>query len=262
MNILKHELKMNFKTLLIWLLNVGGLCFGCVLLYGSLKDSLAELSDAYSSMGNFSVAFGMDRLDLSTLTGFYATEIGVMFSLGGAMYAAILGSSMLSKEESGHTAEFLFTMPCSRASVISQKLLAMLINIAIFHLFCIGAFACGFVIMGEQIPVEKFLLYHLMQFLMQFEIASVCFLLSSLGKKSHTGSALGITIILYCIDMMCRIIPAIKNLKYITPFYYSNGSDIFSTGKVTILATLIGLGITILGILSSFIIYEKRDLAA
>lgn len=42
MNILKHELKMNFKTLLIWLLNVGGLCFGCVLLYGSLKDSLAE----------------------------------------------------------------------------------------------------------------------------------------------------------------------------------------------------------------------------
>ena len=98
MTLYKHEMKLNLKSLIIWTLCVGGLCFGCILLYTSLEDSLQGIADVYSNMGAMSTALGMDKMSLATLTGFYATEVGMMHGLGGAMFAAILGTGMLSKE--------------------------------------------------------------------------------------------------------------------------------------------------------------------
>ena len=88
MTLYRHEMKMNLKSLIIWTLCVGGMCFGCILLYTSLEDSLQEIADVYANMGAMSTALGMDKMSLATLTGFYATEIAMMHGLGGAMFAA------------------------------------------------------------------------------------------------------------------------------------------------------------------------------
>ena len=81
MTLYKHEMKMNLKSLIIWTLCVGLLCFGCILLYTSLEDSIQEVADIYSNMGSMSVALGMDKMSLATLTGFYATEIAMARSV-------------------------------------------------------------------------------------------------------------------------------------------------------------------------------------
>ena len=114
MRLFLQELKMNRKSFLIWLFAVAGMCFGCILLYGSVESSMADMSDMYSDMGAMSVAFGMDRISIATLEGFFATEIAIMHALGAAMFAAILGSNLLSKEEFGHTIEFLAVLPLNR----------------------------------------------------------------------------------------------------------------------------------------------------
>ena len=65
-------------------------------------------------------------------------------------------------------------------------------------------------------------------FLMQLEVGTVCFFLSACVKKNIMGAGLGLTLVLFAADMMCRIVPAIEDLKYITPFYYANAADIFT----------------------------------
>lgn len=43
-------------------------------------------------------------------------------------------------------------------------------------------------------------------------------MISVFVKKITIAVGLGITILLFGADMMCRIVPAIENLKYITLF--------------------------------------------
>ena len=41
-----------------------------------MKGEMDQVSDVFSTMGNFSAAFGMDQVSFGTLTGFYAIECG------------------------------------------------------------------------------------------------------------------------------------------------------------------------------------------
>lgn len=262
MTLFKHEMKMNIKSLLIWTICVGGLCLGCILLYTSLEDSLQEMAEAYQNMGAMSQALGMDKISMATLSGFYATEIGMMFGLGGAMFAAIQGSTLVSKEENEHTSEFLNVFPIGRGEILAQKYLALLCNIMIFNALSLGMCLAGFAAMDEVIPGKEMLLYHGSLLLMQIEMGTICFAMSSFSKKNRVGAGLGIVILAFAADMMCRIIPAIENVKYVTPFYYANAADIFSSLEVDAVKLAIGAGITILMIALSWNGYCKRDLAA
>lgn len=261
MTLYKHEMKQNSKGLLIWTLCVGLTCLGCILLYSSLEDSVKDIADSFSNMGSMSAALGMDKMSLATLRGYYATEIAVMHNLLGAMFAAILGTGLLSKEEAGHTSEFLHTLPIRRESVVFQKYLAFLSNIILFNLACAGMYLLGFLYMGEEINGKEMGLFHFATCLMQIEIGTVCFLVSAFAKRNLLGAGLGISIMLFAADMMCRILPAIENLKYITPFYYSNAADIFTKGKLNETMLAIGAGITIVSFLAALFRYRSKDLA-
>lgn len=261
MTLYKHEMKMNRKSLLLWTLCVGFTCFGCILLYTSLENSVKDMADSFSNMGSMSTALGMDKMSLATLRGYYATEIAMMHNLLGAMFAAILGTGLLSKEEAGHTSEFLHTFPISRERIVFQKYLAFLSNILIFNLVCAGMYLLGFLYMKEEISGKEMAFFHVATSLMQIEIGTVCFLISAFVKRNLLGAGLGISIMLFAADMMCRILPAIENLKYVTPFYYSNAADIFTDGKLNGTLVTIGTMITVVSFVAALLRYRSKDLA-
>lgn len=260
MTLYKHEMKMNRKSLLIWTLCVGFICFGCILLYASLEDSVQEISDSFSNMGMMSAALGLDKMSLATLRGYYATEIAMIHSVGGAMFAAILGMDILAKEESGHTTEFLNVLPVGRGSILLWKYLAFASNILLFNIICVGLYLLGFGMMGEEAGVRELLLYHAASVLMQLEVGTVCFLLSAIVKRATAGAGVGIAVLLFAADMMCRIVPAIENLKYITPFYYANAADIFTDGKWNGTMITIGIGVILAVYAAAWYIYRNKDL--
>lgn len=257
-----HEMKMNWKNLIIWTLCVGGLCFGCILLYTSLEDSIQEMADAYSRLGAMSTALGMDKMSLATLDGFYATEIALMHGLGGAMFAAITGITLLSKEETGHTAEFLNVLPLGRKNIFIQKYAALAGHILLFNAVCFLMHLSGYLAMNEHIPLKELLLYFLIQLLMQLETGSLCFAISAFTRKSLTGAGLGLVLLLYAADLMCRIVPALEGLKYITPFYYSGAPDIFTGNSPSPVMVVLGCAVTVISFLAAFFQYCTKDLAA
>ncbi|MCM1160285.1 MAG: ABC transporter permease [Roseburia sp.] len=261
MTLYKHEMKMNKKSLFLWTLCVGFTCLGCILLYTSLEDSVKDIADSFSDMGSMSTALGMDKMSLATLRGYYATEIAIMHNLLGAIFAAILGTGLLSKEEAGHTSEFLHTFPIGRSSIVFQKYLAFLSNILIFNLICAGMYLLGFLYMKEEINGKEMAFFHFATSLMQIEIGTICFLISSFTKRNLLGAGLGTSIMLFAADMMCRIVPAIENLKYVTPFYYSNAADIFTDGKLNGSLLTIGAMITAVSFGAAWLRYCSKDLA-
>lgn len=260
--IYKHEMKSLYKTLLIWTLAVGGLCFVCILLFNSMKEEMAGMAESFSQMGAFADAFGMSQLSIATLEGFYATEVGTVHSLGAAMFAAIISMVMLSKEEDGHTGEFLFTLPVSRTKVITAKFAAVITNVIIFNVSSVGAYTLGIVILGENIDFARLFLYHGMQFLMHLELAGICFGLSAFMKKNKLGLGLGIVMIFYAYDLMARVIPDLSDYKLLSPYSYSNAVDIFSTGEVEVPALVLGMIVMTVCVSAAYVRYGRRDLAA
>lgn len=266
MVLLRHELRENFKSLLLWSVCVGFTCFGCIWLFGGLEESMAQMAEAYGQMGAFSAALGLDRISVSTIEGFYATEVALIFAIGGAMFGAMTGACMLAKEEEGHTSEFLNTLPLGRNYVVLWKLLSMMVLILLFNLFCIMWELAGFALAGDALQkkdmVQNLMLFHGAQLLMHLEVGSVCFLLSASGRKKQVGAALGFAILLYVLDLMCRMIPDLENMKYVTPYYFSNGTDIFTSGQVEAGLAVTGIAVIAAAVLAAFGIYGRKDMAA
>lgn len=258
----KYELRTGWKSLLIWSLCVGGFGVICILLFSGVKESMDGMAESFASMGAFAEAFGMTQLSIATLAGFYATEVGTVHSLGGSMFAAVLSTVMLSKEEDGHTGEFLYSLPVARGKVVTAKGAAIVTYVVMFNVVCVGLYLLGIVLLGEEMPMKEFFLFHGMQLLMHLEIAAICYGVSAFLKKNKFGVGIGIAMLLYAFDLMARVVPDLEKFKIISPFSYANAADILSTGMMEAGALLLGTVIFAFGIITAFTVYTRRDLAS
>lgn len=152
MTIVKHELRQGRLSFLIWTASIGFLMAVCISLFPEMKGQMEGVSNVFASMGSFTAAFGMDRLNFGTLTGFYAVECGNILGLGGAFYAALCAAGMLSKEEKDGTAEFLLTHPVSRRRILTEKLVSLLIQILAMNILVYAISIGSIAAIGEEIP--------------------------------------------------------------------------------------------------------------
>lgn len=261
MTLVKHELKQGKASFLIWTAAIGFLLAVCVFLFPEMKGQTDGFGDMFASMGSFSDAFGMDRLNFGTLIGFYAVECGNILGLGGAFYASICAVGMLSKEEKGRTAEFLLTHPVSRQRVITEKLAAVFVQIIALNLIIYAVSAGSIAAVGETIPWKELSLLHLAYFLLQLELAGICFGISAFIKKSSVGIGLGVAAMMYFINLIANIAESAEFLKYITPFAYVEGADIVTDGCLNRTRLLIGMALAVAGIAAAYVKYTKKDIS-
>ena len=218
------------------------------------------LSSLFSSMGAFTAAFGMDRLNFGTLIGYYAIECGNVLGLGGAFYASLCAVSMLSKEEKDRTAEFLLTHPVSRTRMISEKLLSVLIRITalngIVWLLSVGSIAA----IGETVPWKELNLLHLAYFLLQLELSAICFGISAFVRRGSLGIGLGVAVIMYFLNLIANITEKASFLKYVTPFGYCSGADLVANGSIDPAMASIGILIGTAGVIAAYLKYTKKDI--
>ena len=260
MTITLHELKQNKRQFLIWTAAIGFLLAVCVFLFPEMKGEMDGMNDIFSSMGSFTEAFGMDKISFGTLTGFYAVECGNILGLGGAFFASLCAVSMLAKEENGHTAAFLLTHPISRIRVILEKLAAMLLQVILLNLILYVLAAASIALIGEDIPWKELTLLHLAYFLLQTELAGICFGISAFLRRGSTGLGIGIAVLLYFLNLVANITEQAEFLKYLTPFGYAEGADLITSLRLD--GRLVGIGMVLgaLGILLGCWKYCTKDI--
>ena len=230
MTLVRHELRQGTTAFAVWAGSIAGLLAICFFLFPEMKSQMEAVNSVFASMGSFTAAFGMDRLNFGTLIGFYGVECGNVLGLGGAMYASLCAVNILSKEENDRTAEFLLSHPVSRARIVTEKLAAVLIQLTMMNLLLYGVSLASIAAIGEEIPWKEINLMHLAYFLMQLELAGLCFGLSAFMRKGSAGAGLGIAAMMYFLNLAANISEKAEFLKYITPFGYTESADIVSSG--------------------------------
>ncbi|MBO4407862.1 MAG: ABC transporter permease subunit [Clostridiales bacterium] len=256
-----NEIKNTFKTMLVWALSAGLTGLLVIVVFESLKGDMDKISEQMASMGKFAEAVGMDKLSIGTIAGYYATEVGTIHALASSMFAAILSISMLSKEEDGHTADFLFVFPASRIRIVISKLAAALINIILFNLICSAIYLAGVKYTGEDLPMKEFLIYHGLSLLMNVFIVFICFAVSAFLKSNKAGIGIGLALAFYALDMIARITPDAEKLMYLTPMSFCNAADIFSNEALRSSCLIAGGAAALAALIITLAVYPKRDLA-
>ena len=260
MTLVRHELRQGKTSLLIWTASIGFLLAICIFLFPEMKGQIDNVNNIFSSMGSFTEAFGMDRLNFGTLIGFYAVECGNILGLGGAFYAALCAVGILSKEEKDKTAEFLLTHPVSRKRIITEKLIAVLIQITAMNIVIYALSIGSIAAVGEDIPWKEISLMHIAYYLLQIELAGICFGISAFLRKGSAGIGLGIAAMMYFLNLIANIADVAEFLKYITPFGYCEGADIVSNGRLDGVMVAVGAVIGIGGIMIAYLKYTKKDI--
>lgn len=262
MTIVKHELRQSKVTLAVFAAAVGFLLAVCVFLFPEMRGEMDGIGDMFAGMGSFTEAFGMDRVNFGTLTGFYAVECGNILGLGGAFFAALCAVSMLAKEEKEHTAEFLLTHPVSRARVVAEKLAAVALEILLLNVFVYLLAIASILAIGETVPWKEISLLHFAYLLLQLEIAGICFGISAFLRRGNPGAGLGIAIILYFFHLIANISDSAGFLRYITPFAYADGTEVVANVRLDGGLVLCGMLYGAAGIAAAFVKYSRKDIAA
>lgn len=260
MTILKQELRQGRNALAIWTAVIAFMLGICILIYPEMEDQMSEISGMFSEMGSFSAAFGMDKINFGEFTGFFSVECGNVLGLGGAFFAALIGISALAKEEKEHTAEFLLTHPISRKRTVLEKLCAVLVQLVILNVLAVGVTVLTVFLIGETPDIKTFALLLLAYFILQVEIAAICFGISAFLSKSGLGVGLGMAALFYFLNIIANLTEGAKFLKYFTPFGYTEGSDIIVNGGLEGKYLAVGFIFTAIGIAAAFCRYGKKDI--
>jgi ABC-2 type transport system permease protein len=264
MNLFLHEMKMYWKSLLYW-------SIGIVVMVGS---GMAEFTGYYNAdsqamaqfMSKFPKAFlalfGMVNLDVSSLSGYYGILHFYMVVMG-CVFAVILGSGILAKEERDKTAEFLLAKPVSRTWVLTQKLLAGMVYVLAFvAVDTLVSLICVRMVAPKEDITHELILLVLSMTLIMTVFYCLAFGLSGILKDNRKAS-------MYMISFLCGgylgsvFMDLVDKSAWMRPlllFKYFPTSEIFKTVSLEI--EYLGLGFLWIGIglAMAYIGYPRRDL--
>ena len=258
------EFKRNFKSLVLWTVIVAGLAGLMLLLFPAFEDAFSQLEDLLSIYPpEFLEIFGMGEggLDMSNIYGWFGVEGYLFVTLIGGSYAAILGSSILSKEEEDKTIEFLLAHPISRTNILFGKIIVVAIDLLLMNLVVSIILLFVFSIYGE-LNVTIWLLYSFAPFLLQAVFASISLLASIFVTKSRRviSMSMGLVIGMYVVDIISKLTESAEFLKYVTPYEYINAVTIVKDEMIKPLYLLLTVSIVTVALLATWRLYLKKDM--
>lgn len=262
MNIVKRELRVNLKSIIIWSIAMSLLVAVWMVEYEAFSQTPA-IDDFLASLPQgLLAAMGMQDFSLANLSGYVGSIVLYLYLLLG-MQAVLLGSSIVSKEERDKTGEYLFSLPLSREKIMMGKTISALIIIIILNLVTLASMILSTIAYDKS---ENFYLFvgltFLSLFIVQMIFLSLGMFVSSVNKsyKKSSNMAVSLLMLTFLLSSLVNMVERLEFLKYLTPFKYFDSSYIQSNLSLDPVFLILSILITVLGVAGSFVFYPKRDL--
>ena len=261
---LKREMKVNFKSFLIWLLVLIGIFLMVFLVYPSIINSdnikmMDEMMKMFPSQ--MLKAFNMDISVIDSAFGWLKTEGFIFVLLIIGCYSAILGSNILLKEESDKTIEYLNSLPITRNKIIFNKTIVGLIYI-ILMVIILGIFNFIGLSLSGDFDKKQYVLLSVTPIFSSTVIYFICMFLSTFTNKTKKmfGISLGIVFISYVFQTISTLDKSVEFLKYISVFTLADIRNVIVDISINPLMIFISVLLSIIFLILTIIRYNKREL--
>ncbi len=222
MNILKQELKMGRKSLIVWCASLIGTLAIFMMMYPLISEQAATFTKVFESFPpEFRKALGLTTTNLGDVLGYYSFAF-LYIVLAGAVQAMNIGVSVLSAEVREKTGDFLFVKPVKRSKIITQKILAMLIELGIVNIaVCLANFIILSLVSKVSFDMKLYLLLTGSLLFIQLFFASLGLAVSVFLRRIRTvlPISMGVVFLFYIIFLLNQTLEDPK-LAWISPFGY------------------------------------------
>ena len=265
LNLFIMEIKRNAFSLTLWMVAISLLISGTMLVYPTFIDNQSKIMGMMDLVPKGALQFkGISNFDdLLSVLGFYSVNNIIYMMVLGSIFAIVLSSNILLKEEYNKTAEYLLTRPLTRSEIFFSKLAVLLLFILMLNIVtAIAGYISMVLVQNEQINIKAFLILSLYTLLLNTLFGAIGLFLSTLVKrpKPITTLSIGLVLILYFIFTISKITESVSNIGYISPFKYVNMDAINPAYKLEFWHLLYFTDISLLLVRLSYRLYNRKDI--
>jgi len=264
-NLFAREFRRNAFSLIIWTIILTALISVTMSVYPTFLGNQSKILGMLSLIPKEALQFkGISNFgDLLSVLGFYAVNNIIYMLVIGSVYAIVLSSNILLKEEYNKTAEYLLTRPVTRSEIFLSKLAVISINVLVLNLVTslVGFIFIELVRKGS-FSVNAFLILSIYTLLLNFLFASTGLFLSTIVKrpKPITTFSIGLVIILYFVFTISKITESMAKIGYLTPFKYVDTNVIDPAYRLDPVNLIYFTGISLLLLVLSYRLYLRKDI--
>ncbi|MHC5228786.1 ABC transporter permease subunit [Enterococcus sp. LJL99] len=267
----KIESKALSKSLLIWSVLFALIIFGFSAVYPQMHNSaMKELLD--TKLGGFSPAL-LKTFNLSVsgessfmvATGFFAYYFQYLF-LAAAIYAMMIGSQALIKEETDGTIEYLYAQPITRKEIVTGKLFASIIILVVFWLITALSSLGATLAFKQAADSSKEIIQNIVKIFSQealiiFFFLALGFLLSTLLKSSKQSMSLslGIVFAFYLIGIFSDLNDSFSWAKNFSPIHMGIPSKLISE-NLSVIQIMCLILCSVVFLVGTYVMYQRKDL--
>lgn len=208
-------------------------------------------------------AFGVT--DLTSFAGFLGGEfLNFMWPLIVAIFTIMTGAGLVGQEVERGTIELWLSVPASRARLLTAKLAAFLVALAVLVLATIVALVFGAALIGERLALSGVVALALVLLALTVAIGGYATFFSSFAsdRGKPAGLAAGLTLAFY----LCWVIGGLSNrwswLKRLSIFSAYQPQQALARGEVPVLETALLLAIGLICTIGAIAIFQRRDAIA
>jgi ABC-2 type transport system permease protein len=264
-NIYGHEFRTRLRSVVIWSLSVAAIFLIFLSFFPTFADQAALTNEILHRFPpQLRAAFGMDRMDLASVLGFYSF-IFLFVQICLAIQAGNYGFGLVSIEESELTADFLLSKPVSRTQILTSKLLAALTSLTLTNAVVWASSFVGIALYteGREYDLRTLLLLLASVVIFQLFFLSVGLVVSLLVKRvrSVTPYSLGLGFGSYVLAAFSGVFGDVK-LELITPFKHLDPTAIANSGAYDTPLVLLNVAVSLVSLALSYWLYVRRDIPA
>ncbi len=264
-NLFFKELSRNLVSLVIWTAAITFLISVTMSVYPTFYTNQTKILGFFNLVPKTALQFkGISNFsDLFSVLGFYAANNVIYMMVLGSIFAIVLSSNILLKEEYNKTAEYLLTRPVTRSEIFISKLMVVLLQVFVLNLVTSIAGYTGMeIVKKDPFNIRAFLVLSVYTFLLNLLFGAAGLFISVLVKRAKpiTTFSIGLVLILYFIHTIARITEGASKIGYISPFRYVDLNVLAAGYRLDPWKLLYFTGISLfLGILA-YRLYLRKDI--
>jgi len=266
MNLFRREIKKNFKSFLFWTIALVGINALMLATFESVAQQAEAIKSSYAGYPEaFIKAFNLDTLEMTDILHFFASRSYLVITVIGSIYVIILAATILSKEESDRTIEFLMSKPITRKSIVTSKILCTTFYVTMLNLvFSVSNFILMSLLKVQDFDMAGFLLISIGPWFIHIIFAAIGLALSVYITKSKTILSLSIGIVF--IEYFFSILPSMEDsltfFQYLTPFSYYGTSDLIVNTEIQGVYLLLTFLIVVIATIATYAMFFIKDIEA
>jgi ABC-2 type transport system permease protein len=264
-NLFLSELRTNLFSLIMWMIVITLLISVTMSVYPTFINNQSKIMGMMNLVPKGALQFkGISNFaDLMSVLGFYAANNVIYMMLLGSIFAMVLGSNILLKEEYNKTAEYLLTRPIKRNEVFFSK-----VWLVVFYIFLLNSVTAlaGYLSMEivQKVPfsIRAFLILSFYTLMLNLLFGTLGLFLSTLVKrpKPITTFSIGLVLILYFIYTLSKITESAAIIGYLSPFKYVNMDAVNPAYALDLWRLVYFAGVSLLLVAGAYTIYKRKDI--